>query len=106
MSKTLEAVIRDKLNTGYDPVTLTVGARGVNENNLEVEIEGIHYSVSGNELSCLDQEPASESSDTPAEPSTPGGEAGLADAAGAEPSADVPSQGGARRNSPSVLCSC
>lgn len=67
MSKTLEAVIREKLNTGYDPITLTVGARGINENNLEVDIEGINYSVSGNELSCLDLEPASESSNTPAD---------------------------------------
>jgi len=53
MTKNLQDIINEKIQTGYDPVTLSVAATGVNENNIEILIEGIPYSVSGNKLSLL-----------------------------------------------------
>ncbi len=50
---TLEQVIREKLATGYDPVQLAVSARGINEENIEVTIEGFPFSIKGNEVSTL-----------------------------------------------------
>jgi len=53
MDKTLETILRAKIATGYDPVMLSVHVRGVNENNLEVSIEGEAYTVIGNTVSHL-----------------------------------------------------
>jgi len=51
--KTLEATLREKIATGYDPVTLNVGVRSVNEENLEVLIEGVKFSVNGNTVTQI-----------------------------------------------------
>lgn len=53
MSKTIEEKLRDKFATGYDPVELKVSAKGINDENLEVTIEGQPYSVKGNTVSFL-----------------------------------------------------
>lgn len=50
-AKTLETTLREKIATGYDPVTLNVAVRAVNEENIEVSIEGQKYSVRGNTVS-------------------------------------------------------
>lgn len=50
-AKTLETTLREKIATGYDPVTLNVAVRAVNEENVEVAIEGVKYSVRGNVVS-------------------------------------------------------
>lgn len=50
MNKTIEQTLRDKFATGYDPVQLAVSARAINEENLEVTIEGISYSVRGDAI--------------------------------------------------------
>ena len=73
---TLEETIREKLATGYDPVTLSVSAKGVNEANIEVDIEGISYSVVGNDVKQLGGE-TSASGDTPAEEATQDTEDGV-----------------------------
>lgn len=51
--ETLEQVIREKLSTGYDPIQLAVSARSINEENVEVTIEGFPFSVKGNDVSTL-----------------------------------------------------
>lgn len=53
-NKTLEDIIREKFNTGYDPVTLSVKAKSINEENLEVLIEGIRYNVKGNHVESFE----------------------------------------------------
>lgn len=72
MDKTLETIVRDKLSTGYDPVKLEVSARGINEGNIEVAIEGIKYSITGNRVQEISGNAGS--GDTAAEPSTPDGD--------------------------------
>lgn len=51
----LEDIVRDKFATGYDPITLNVSARAMNENNVEVFIEGKLYSISGNNVVYVDK---------------------------------------------------
>ena len=54
MAKDLFELIKDKLATGYDPVTVNVSARAINEENLEVTIEGKGpYSIKGNTISYI-----------------------------------------------------
>lgn len=47
---TLEEKIREKLATGYDPVTVNVSARADNGDSLEVIIEGVGYIVRGDSI--------------------------------------------------------
>lgn len=51
--KTLENIMREKFATGFDPVTLRVSPRGLNEESIEVVIEELKYIVKGNDLSYI-----------------------------------------------------
>lgn len=72
MPKTLETTLREKIATGYDPITISVSPRDINQENITVTIEGVLYSISGNDVSNLTPrlvEPAAD-----AEVSTPASE--------------------------------
>lgn len=65
MTKTLEQTLRDKIATGYDPVQLSVAVRAVNEANVEVSIEGVKYSVTGNDVSHIVSRKDTPAAETP-----------------------------------------
>lgn len=48
--KTLEDTLREKFKTGYDPVNVKVKMKAMNEENLEVSIEGIAFSIVDNSV--------------------------------------------------------
>ena len=62
--KTLEDTLREKFKTGYDPVNVKVKMKAMNEENLEVSIEGVSYSIVDNAVSEI----AKKSAAVPAEP--------------------------------------
>lgn len=53
--KNLELIMREKFATGYDPIKLQVKMKSSNDENLEVSIEGIAYSVRNNHMVLIEK---------------------------------------------------
>jgi hypothetical protein len=71
--QTLEETLRDKFKTGYDPVNVKVKMKAMNEENLEVSIEGIAYSIVDNTVSAIEKKSVvpAEAETTPELPEDP-----------------------------------
>lgn len=86
---TVEEMLRTKAATGYDPVQVMVGIRGVNENDVVIAIAGARYSVKGNHVVLLEDgaapvaEPTAEEGNTNSPQSEPAADAGNAEAGAA-----------------------
>ena len=77
MAKTLEEIIREKLATGYDPVTLELKSSETNEENIVATIDGLPFSIRANTVSFVGKTPVLDEAEEDPNPTPAGLDVGV-----------------------------